>query len=325
MKITDLLFTYEDKTRLWPRGNGCTVHLLRGPAKTIMIDTGELIGGYHKFLCRRLVKDGLNLKDVTEIWHTHAHPDHVNADLEVQQVSRAKIFTHPAAVNILKDVRTWLQQFIDILGEDRKFIVNVNPILYMFGMNFIAGMTPSISVTGTFTNGETRDIGFPVEVKFAPGHSPESVAFFVPSERILFTGDAFDLAYNTRPTLNNPLSDWTDLHASLEWMIQKRPAILANGHKWTIVGEDQCRAELEKAIGFLDEIKANVLAVLADGPSGLTDIIRRFPLKHLKYRGVERKINYWCTLRSLVKGGLVKRCPVYDRGKIKQLKWQLTP
>ncbi len=324
MKITDVLYSYEDKTRLWPRGNGCTVHLLRGPNKTIMIDTGELVGGYHKFLCRRVVEDGLNLKDVTEIWHSHGHLDHVIADLEVQRVSGAKILAPPGAVEMMKDVRIWLHQFIDVLGEDRKFILNINPRLFLFGMKFIAGMQPSIPVAGTFTDGETRDIGFPVEVKFTPGHSPESVAFFVPSERILFTGDAFDLAYNTRPSLNNPLSDWADLRASLEWMMQKRPTILANGHKWTVVGEDQCRAELEKARGLLDEIKANVLAVLQDGPAGLGDIIHRFPLKHLKYPGLERKINYWCTLRSLVKLGLVKRCPEYKRGKIKQLKWDLT-
>jgi hypothetical protein len=128
---------------------------------------------------------------------------------------------------------------------------------------------------------------------------------------------------NTRPTLNNPLSDWADLHASIEWMIKKRPAVLANGHKWTVVGEDQCRAELEKALGFLDEIKANVLAVLKDGPAGLNDFIRRYPLKHLKYPGLERKITYWCTLRSLVRLGLAKRCPEYDRGQLKQLRWQL--
>ncbi len=323
MKVSDILFTYEDKTRAWPRGNACTVHILRGPKKTIMIDTGEVIGGFHKYLCRRISQDGLNLKDVNEIWHTHAHIDHVSADLEVQQASGAGIFVHPKAVPILKDIKSWVQDMMSIAGEDKKFIMNVTPRLFLIGMRFMAGKPPSIPVAGTFTDGETRDIGFPVEIKFAPGHSPESMAFFVPSERIIFTGDCFDLYNNTRPTLNNPLSDWADLHATLEWMIKKQPAILANGHKWTVVGEAQCQSELQKALGFLDEIKANVLAVLKDGPAGLADIIHRYPLDHLNYPGIERKITYWCTLRSLVKLRFVKRCPEYERGKIKHLRWQL--
>lgn len=265
----------------------------------------------------------MSIKDVTEIWHTHAHVDHVNADLQVQKESGARIFAHPLAVEILKDSRKWMQSLLDAAGEDKKFIMNISPNVLRGFMNLTAGKQPVIAVTCTFTDGEIRDIGFPVEVKFAPGHSPESVAFFVPSERILFTGDVFDLYHNTRPTLNNPLSDWADLHATLEWMIQKKPAILANGHKWTVVGEDQCRVELEKALGFLDEIRANVLSVLRNGPAKLADFPRRYPLKHLKYSSLERKITYWCTLQSLVKNGIVKRCPEYDRGKLTRLRWQL--
>ena len=322
MKISEILYTYEDKTRAWPMWNGCTVHLLRGPEKTIMIDTGEVAGRFHHFLLHRIVHDGLNIKDVTEIWHTHAHIDHVCADLRVQRVSGAGIYAHPKAVPILQDVKNWIQDMLNAMGEDKKFIMNVSPRMFLMGMWFMAGKQPKIPVTGTFKDGEIRDIGFPVAIKFAPGHSPESVAFFVPSERILFTGDCFDLYNNTRPTLNNPLSDWADLRATLEWMIQKRPSILANGHKWTVVGENQCRAELEKALGFLDEIKANTLAVLKEGPAGLKEIINRYPLHHLYYTSLERRLTYWCTLRSLERLGLVKRRPIYKNGKIKRLTWE---
>ncbi len=140
---------------------------------------------------------------------------------------------------------------------------------------------------------------------------------------MLFTGDAFDLNHHARPTLNTPMSDFSDLYSSLEWMLGLAPRVLANGHKWTVTGADQCRQTLRKTLGFLNKIQAAALRVLGRGPAGLSDFVHHYPLKDQDHMPLTARNAYWCLLKSLVREGTVERCPEYERGKIIRMRWRL--
>jgi glyoxylase-like metal-dependent hydrolase (beta-lactamase superfamily II) len=323
MKVSDILFSYPDPRRLWPRGNGCAVHVLKGPDKTILIDTGVPNGRFPERLAKAMTKDGRSLQEINEIWITHPHLDHVNGIPFVQEICGAGVYVHPDGVDYLHEPDHMIRPIFDAAGEDAKFLLNISPKLLLSIMKFACGPSPIVEPAGTFWNGEVRDIGFPVEVKFAPGHMPESVAFFVPSEGILFTGDAFDISRKARPTLNTPVSDWVDLHATLEWMLSKNPEILANGHHQVVIGQDQCREVLETSLAFLDKERRAVLDVLAQGPAGLNEFLRHYDLKDQMFGGFEARNTYWCTLKSLVREGAVERCPEMKEGKITRLAWRL--
>ena len=119
MKISNILYTYEDKTRWWPRGNGCSVHVLKGPLKTVMVDTGQMIGGFHRYLAAGMRQDGLSLADIDEIWLTHPHIDHINAVPAVQQASGAAVYCHPSGLSFLtSSVRTFAGEMLAAAGED---------------------------------------------------------------------------------------------------------------------------------------------------------------------------------------------------------------
>ncbi|HMF30785.1 MAG TPA: MBL fold metallo-hydrolase [Candidatus Lokiarchaeia archaeon] len=323
MKISDVLYSYPDPKRLWPRGNGCAVHILKGSEKIIMVDTGVNNAGFPGRLIKKMAVDGLALKDVNEIWITHPHIDHVNGIPFVQAASEASVYVHPGGAAYLKDPTYTVQALLEAAGDDKSFLLNVSPRMLLFGVKFMCGPGPVVEPAALFADGEVRDIGFPVEIKFAPGHMPEGVAFFVPSEKILFTGDAFDISRETRPTLNTPVADWADLHATLEWMLSKDAEILANGHHWVVTGRDACRHELETSLGFLDKIRTATLEVLARGPAGIKNFLRQYNLKDQEQGGFEANVTYWCTMKSLVREGVVERCPEIKNGKIKRLLWRL--
>jgi glyoxylase-like metal-dependent hydrolase (beta-lactamase superfamily II) len=270
-----------------------------------------------------MAKDGLALKNINEIWITHPHIDHINGIPFVQVTSGAGVFVHPDGINYLKNEIYMVDHLLEAAGEDKRFLLNISPKLLLFGVKWMCGPCPNVKAAGTFVDGEIRDIGFPVEVKFTPGHMPEHASFFVPSEGILFTGDAFDISRKTRPTLNTPVADWADLHATLEWMLGKDAEILANGHHQVAVGQEQCRKELETPLVFLDKMRAAVLDVLARGPAGIQDFLQHYSLKDQEQGGFEANVTYWCTLKSLVREGKVERCPEINHGKIKRLLWRL--
>ena len=284
MKISDILYSYPEPAQRFPRANGCCVHVLKGPDKTVMIDTGDA-DGFPTRLAEAMAVDGLSFRDINEIWITHPHGDHVGGIPAVRAASGCGVVIHPGGAADFRGPGHALKQLVNECGADSKYLFNVNPMLLKAGARLAWDRYSVPKWVSTFTDGEVRDIGFPVEVKFVPGHLPESVVFFVPSEGILFTGDAFDVSRHVRPTINNPLSDWADLHATLEWMLAKNPEILANGHHQVVTGQDQCREAIETSLGFLDKERAAVLEVLASGPAGLDDFLDHYDLKDQEARG----------------------------------------
>ncbi|HUI91757.1 MAG TPA: MBL fold metallo-hydrolase [Chitinivibrionales bacterium] len=321
-RICEELFTYVEPDRpSFTCAHARTIHVLRGPKKTVMIDTGEFTDVFEKSVVPQMKRDGLNPFDICEIWNTHSHPDHVGADGFLQAATGAFIYAHPAAVRLLCDPKNNEKDMVDSLGEDCDVVTGFSAgLLRAFSGLFLKKQ--KLTVAGTFSDGQVLDPGFPVEVKFAPGHSPDSVAFWVPSKRILIAGDALLQEHKGHPIINTPLSNVTDMRETLEWMLGKHPAVMANGHYGTIVGEDRCDAVLRHSLQFLDDMNATALALLKSGPVSLHDLMRRYPFKEHSQWKIEARIAYWCLMKNLAQQGIAVRCPEYEGKKVVDLKWR---
>lgn len=103
---------------------------------------------------------------ITNIWLTHAHWDHFGGAAAVADGSSPPppVALHP------EDYWLWRDN-----GGAAKY-----------GLQFDPGPEPTIELTP----GQTIFIGeVEVQVRFAPGHTPGHVVFYVPSESLMFCGD----------------------------------------------------------------------------------------------------------------------------------------
>jgi glyoxylase-like metal-dependent hydrolase (beta-lactamase superfamily II) len=322
-RICDELFTYVEPDNPLSFCSACTVHVLKGPGKTVMIDTGEFSQEFKKSILPHLETDGLKSSEIQEIWHTHGHADHLGADSLIQGLSGCSIKAHPSALRTLEDIPKFMSDnIIDEAGEDCSLIMGTSPNVIRYTAKVLY-KNQDVAVSKPFIDGEILDIGFPVEIKYTPGHSPDHISFYVPSKRILFTGDTFDLLCKARPVLNTPQSNAADLQATLEWMIRKQPAIMACGHDGTIVGENHCEEVLRCSLYYLTNMKDSTMKILSRGPASLDDFLHLYPFKNRKHWKFEARMAQWCMMKSLVQEGVVKRLPKYKGKTVVDLKWQL--
>lgn len=99
---------------------------------------------------------------------THAHFDHILAAAELKAATDAPFVLHSDG-----------QPFLDRLPETGQ--------LY-FGTPFPPAATPDKWLT---TEPETIELGaIRLETLYTPGHAPGHIAFFMPSEQVVFAGDA---------------------------------------------------------------------------------------------------------------------------------------
>ena len=120
-------------------------------------------GGEQERLLAALAKHGLNL---TEIWLTHGHLDHVGAAANIAEQQQVPI------IGPHKDDDFWLQQMATQAQ--------------MFGFSAIQTFTP----TRWLQQGDALRVGKEIlQVLHCPGHTPGHVVFYHQSQGLLFVGD----------------------------------------------------------------------------------------------------------------------------------------
>jgi glyoxylase-like metal-dependent hydrolase (beta-lactamase superfamily II)/ribosomal protein S18 acetylase RimI-like enzyme len=137
----------------------------------------------------------------------------------------------------------------------------------------LAGAEP-IRDGATFRGG-----GVEIAAVLTPGHTPDHVAFWIASERALFTGDAV-LGRGTS-VIDPPEGDLARYVASLRRMLDLGPRTIYPGHG-PIVADG--RAKLEEYLGHRDERERQVLDALASGAASIDEIVERI------YEGYPRDV-----------------------------------
>lgn len=82
------------------------VYLLEGGGRTALVDTGYDTPAIRSELEDGLADYGLGFEDVTDIFLTHWHHDHVGMAGTIQQASDATVYAHPADAGLLSQEET---------------------------------------------------------------------------------------------------------------------------------------------------------------------------------------------------------------------------
>ncbi|MBI2855858.1 MAG: MBL fold metallo-hydrolase [Chloroflexi bacterium] len=135
-----------------------------------LIDTG--FPGNARPIAEYISGLGRDLSELNRILITHSHPDHTASVAAIKAISPAQAFAHPADTTADSKGRP-LISYLNIFGA--------LPIPVPFLRRVYADML--------LEDGQELPILGGLRVLHTPGHTPGSVCYYLPSERVIFLGD----------------------------------------------------------------------------------------------------------------------------------------
>ncbi|MGZ5297664.1 MAG: MBL fold metallo-hydrolase [Actinomycetota bacterium] len=117
--------------------------------------------------------------------------------------------------------------------------------------------------------------GVEIVAEYTPGHSSDHVAFFVPSEGALFTGDA--VVGRGTSFIDPPGGDLVQYLRSLRRMRELNPRLIYPGHGPIVL---DARAKLDEYISHREDRERQVLELLGSGPRTTSDLVATIYADH---------------------------------------------
>lgn len=206
-------------------------YVIKGRTKCLMIDAGvNLMGPAYVASLDKL----LGHRDTLDyVFATHSHYDHVGAipylkrkisDLKAGAFHRVGELMKKKSVldhmNRLSENEREL--FRDVTADED---VRIEPVDFELSLK----------------QGDRFDLGgVTCEVHEVPGHTRDSLAFFIPEARALFAGEACGILQGDKDSRIHVefLSSYDDYIASLDKMIALRPRLVGMAHLWVFTDED---------------------------------------------------------------------------------------
>jgi hydroxyacylglutathione hydrolase len=210
MKLINNLYFYPEQGML-----DCNTYVLKG-MPGIIIDPGN--PDYLDTRIAAMEQDGIKPGDIGIIINTHLHIDHCGANEAFKRLSGAKIALHPVQKNnyqlvVVDGARLFgmepVEFTVDYLSED--------PVLK--SGNFEIGIIPS------------------------PGHSPDSVCFYIRKEKVLVCGDVIFEMNTGRVDLPGGNAD--DLKKSIDALSKLDIEYLLPGHMGIVTGAEKVQQNFE--------------------------------------------------------------------------------
>ncbi len=172
--------------------------------KLTLIDTGLPTSAGKIFAA--IEEIGRRPEDLRQIVVTHYHNDHAGSLADVVDRSGAQVLAHPLDAPVLR-------------GERPPAPANTNAIMRRLLRATDPGLHAPrpVNVDRQVEDGEEIDLDGGARIIHTPGHTPGSIAIYLPQRRLLFAGDAAANLFGVRP----PVGWFTEDHAAARNSIRK--------------------------------------------------------------------------------------------------------
>ena len=223
-------------------------YLISSEAGWIMIDTGYA-GGFPR-LIKQLRKNGIDPKEISYVFLTHAHDDHAGFLNEVLELTGAQVILHPKAIEGLKRGQNSFKG-----GCSSRLAWLFCQVLAVFGH----GEHRYSPIRGEYLDRlvpidseRFKALHFPYTVLETPGHTADHIALL--AEDVLFCGDAAMNGFPSRKRIIIWIEDLEQYRRSWERIIGAKPRILYPGH-----GKPFRTSDLQKFLNSLDRVQLRAL------------------------------------------------------------------
>jgi glyoxylase-like metal-dependent hydrolase (beta-lactamase superfamily II) len=196
-----------------------------------LIDTGTRLLGMEGILNRQMARDGLDPKNVRNIFHSHVHFDHIQADTlfqkrAVRNHGNVKVYVPEADYcRTQPDYSTWMTNMSDITKYFNRYSTNAFPnVNWQSRIVFdkiLKCPTPANLIK--YKNGDILEIGqYKPKVITTGGHTAGHSFFHFEENGILVVGD--------NDAVNETMVDFGCIIRSMEIAHELKPNMVFIGH-----------------------------------------------------------------------------------------------
>lgn len=235
MRFIENLYVY-----LWQgRGNNCHTYLfanvLRGERPHVLIDPGHVVNevGEHCLgsLLNQMSLDRIRPEEVGLILNTHSHRDHCEANKALVERSRGEGGIGRALIALSQEEDEFRKASeVRVLGLTAEF----EPDFYLKEGELSLGQ------------GERKLI---LQVLHTPGHTPGSLCFYWPKNKVLITGDV--LFYGGVGRTDLPGGDGKELRRSIQRLSELDVEYILPGHSTEFGDLIRGREKVRENFAFL--------------------------------------------------------------------------
>lgn len=206
MKLTKNLYFFSEKGMM-----DCNTYVIKDRS-SLLIDPG--LTQFLPALIEDMQRDGIDPKDIELIANTHLHGDHCWANDAFKKLSGAEILLHPAQKNFGQAAAVQTSQF--------------------FGVSAVEFTEDRLMDNDKLNLGETE-----IELIPSPGHSPDSICYYLRDDKVLICGDVIFSQNTGRVDLPGGGTD--QLKASIERLSQLDIEYLLPGHMNIVTGRENVK------------------------------------------------------------------------------------
>ena len=210
MELTKNLYFFAEKGMM-----DCNTYVVKDKTN-LLIDAG--LTQFLPALIEDMHRDGIDPKDIKLIANTHLHGDHCWANDAFKKLSGAEILMHPVQKQFGKAAAVQASQF--------------------FGVDNAEFSEDRLMDNERLNLGETE-----IELIPSPGHSPDSICYYIPNEKALICGDVIFNQNTGRVDLPGGSAD--QLKASIDRLSQLDVEYLLPGHMDIVVGRENVKNNFE--------------------------------------------------------------------------------
>jgi glyoxylase-like metal-dependent hydrolase (beta-lactamase superfamily II) len=201
-------------------------YLVRHNNGLTLVDAG--LSGFGASVEKALAALGASWDDITHIFITHAHPDHVGDLANIQTKTNAQTLAHRLETPVVRGE-------VPVPGPDRKMLPFFSRLMNSMQPS---GALPPARVDRALNDDDALDeIG--AQVVFLPGHAPGQIGLWLPDEGSLIAGDMvfhypfFGLSLPLRAATFN----WEQTRQTVKKAAQMDIKNLMVGHGQPILGD----------------------------------------------------------------------------------------
>ncbi len=273
MRVTPHVYNMHIDDGAVSHPGGSNNYFVGDPAEEmVLIDTGD-----HQREWTQAILDyhaELGRPRITAILITHGHVDHIGGIDRVHDAMRAPIRCHPSLADRLRKI---LGDTESVVALDNRQVVHVG--------------------------------GVTLRALFTPGHEVDHVCFYLPRDRVMFTGDTVLGASSTS------VGDLSAYMTSLQLLMQFRHSTVCPAHG-PVVPPPKGQGHIQWQYDHRARREQQVLNALAEGhitAESITDAIYPRNLKEGLRRSAQRNVSTHLT--KLKADGIVEESPASFRLK----------